>query len=226
MYKRITAFTITAGLLAVVLTVSGSVLAVEGEDRANDQPKITQTEQDNKSPEQKQKELKDRLQKHKDTIKTRLTNVEKTRLQSRCKNSQGGLRSVEGRIKGLETSRAQVYGNLIDRLKDLSGKLQTNGVDTTAFDEQIKTLEEQIAAFKAELADYKQAVADLAAMDCGSGPEAFKAALEEARSLRKALRESGQNIKQYVRETIKPTLAAIRAELAAEQQAANNEGTN
>lgn len=222
MNKKIMALTAT-GLLALGVTVGGSVLAHDGEDHSPNRVMAQTAENNSQRPDSE--ELKTRLQERKDALNLRLSNAQKNRLQTRCKSSQGKLRSVEGRINGIETSRNQVYGNLVDRLKDLSAKLQTKNVDTADLDEQILSLEEQVATFKANLAEYKQAVSDLAAMDCESDPEAFKAALEQARTLRATLFESGQNIKAYVRETIKPTLVTIRTALAAQETDDSSEET-
>lgn len=159
--------------------------------------------------------LKQRLQERKEKLNIQLSAAQKARLQNRCKNSQGKLSSLEGRIKGIETSRAQVYEHLVDRLTKLSDKLKTKGLDTTELDAHIETLKGKIETFETDLANYKQAVADLAAMDCAEDPDAFKASLEEARTLKATLRESGQDIKEFVKGEIKTTLKAIRKQIAA-----------
>ncbi len=217
MHKKIMT-SVVFGLLAFVLVVGGPVAAHEDEDHSSSNTTQWQPA-DSNSSHPDPAELKARLQKRKDTLNLRLSNAQKTRLQARCENAQGKIRSVEGRIKGIETSRDRVYANLLSHLTDLSGKLKTKNVDTNQLDAQISLLEESIGAFKAGLAEYKQAVADLTAMDCASDPEAFKAALEESRSYRKTLHETGQNIRKLILETIKPALAVIRAELAAQREA-------
>lgn len=217
MNKLTKLLTAVIGCLVLVVVAAGSALAHDGDGHAHSE--ATTVQATSGPTEQKLQDIKNRSEKRKsEFLKTRLTNVQTNRLQSRCKNSQGTLRSVEGRIKGIETSRHQVYGNLIDHLKNLSSKLNTQDIDTTQLDEQIKFLEEKIASFRAALDEYKQAVSDLADMDCEADPEAFQAALEQARDLRKTLFTSGQEVKQDVRETIKPTLAAIRAELVASEE--------
>ena len=56
---------------------------------------------------------------------------------------------------------------------------------------------------------------------CTESPEEFRAALEEARALRKTLVQQSQSIKEYLRMEIEPALEAI-----AQQVAANQEGTH
>ncbi len=223
MNRKITALT-TAGAFALVIAVGVPVLAHYGEDHSSDRVMAQTTEPGSRSSPE---ELRARLQERKDELKLRLSNAQKTRLQARCKNAQGKLSAVEGRIQGIETSRNEVYGNLVGHLTELSSKLKAKGIDTSQLDMQIVQLEERIAAFKTEFAEYKQAVADLAEMDCEADPEAFKAALEDARSHRKTLHETGQNIRKYVTETIKLTLAVLRAELAAKAGTnSNNDKAN
>jgi len=199
--------------LVVPLLLVASVAAQE-DNTVNSSLKV-QTAQTTveKTAEQKKQELLDRLNKRKTELKIKLTTAAKTRLQNRCKAAQGLLSSLEGRIKGIETSRTQVYGNLEERLEKLSAKLKEAGLDTTTLDSQLETLSQKIDIFETDLAAYKQAVADLAAMDCEADPEAFKASLEEARTLRLKLHQSSLDIRIYVKETIKPTLAQLREQL-------------
>ncbi len=157
--------------------------------------------------------LLERIQKRKTELKTRLANTEKLKLQNKCQASQGKVSSIRGRIKGIETSRAQVYKNVTNHLKDLSEKLKNKGVDTTEFDASITELETKIATFNTDLAAYKQIVADLADMDCKSDPEGFKASLEAARAALKKVSEDAAAVKAHVKDVIKPLLKEIRTEL-------------
>lgn len=220
MNKRIMAFAVTASLAVLNLIIGVPVLAHEGEHGSSSEV-MAQTSEQN-SPKPNPEELKARLQQRKDALKVRLNTAQKTRLQASCKNAQGKLQSVAGRINGIETSRNEVYGHMIEHLEELSTKLKAKNVDTVTLDEQINALKDQMAAFKTSLTEYKQAVVDLAAMDCQADPEAFKASLDQAREFRKTLHVSGQNIRMYVKETIKPTLVTIRAELVAKAEVNSN----
>lgn len=166
------------------------------------------------TPEQ-HAELQKRLEERKASLKTRLTTLEQTRLKTRCKNSQGALSSLSGRIKGIETSRNEVYGALVDRLSKLQSRLQEHGVDTTKLQTEIVELNVKIATFKTDLTAYKDAVNDLAVMDCQADPTAFKASLETSRAALTKLKQDSADIKTYVNDTIKPTLKEIRAQVEA-----------
>jgi hypothetical protein len=205
-----------AFIAPLFLFVSVSAQANPQDRGAANQLAQTTTETTTQSTETEKKALLERLTKRKTDLKVRLTNTEKQRLQTRCKNATGQFSALNGRIKGIETSRTQVYENLISRLTGLSTKLQERGVDTTEFDAQVVELQEKITTFQTDLATYKQVVSDLEAMDCATDAEAFKASLEAARTARDKVKMDAQDIKAYVNETIKPTLKAIREQIVKE----------
>ncbi|HSX23816.1 MAG TPA: hypothetical protein VLE74_01825 [Candidatus Saccharimonadales bacterium] len=154
-----------------------------------------------------------RLAKLKAELQIRLSAVEKLRLQTKCVASQGLISSIKGRIKGIETSRGEVYTNITTHLTDLSTKLKNKGVDTTALDADITTLKGDVTTFNTDLAAYKQAVNDLVGVDCKTDPEGFKAALQTARTDLDKVNKDAAAIRTYVNGTIKPLLVTIRAQL-------------
>lgn len=182
-------------------------------------PTTTQTETEKPRTPEEIKALIDRVQARKTELKTKLRVTEKARIQSKCKASQGKVSSIKGRVNGLETSRGQVYKNVVNRLKDLSEKLKNRGADTTALDAAIVTLESKIATFQTSLAAYKEDVSDLAALDCQSDPDGFKASLDASRLAQQQASQDAKAVKGYVNETIKPILKTIRAELEATKPA-------
>jgi chromosome segregation ATPase len=173
--------------------------------------------------------LQERISKRKAELKVRISNAEKQRLQTRCKNSTGQISSLSGRIKGIETSRTEVYENLVSRLTKLSDRLQDRAIDTTEFDAEIVQLQEKIVTFQTDLAGYKQTVSDLDALgaDCATDAEGFKASLEVARSAREKLKVDVNDIKSFVNDTIKPTLKTIREAIVKEDgEAESDSGSN
>lgn len=211
-----------AALLAAPLFLLGNVSAhqtgSEHEHGAAGTAQVAQNANTNgrQLTDEEKKALQERLTKRKAELKVRLTNAEKQRLQARCKNANGPISSLSGRIKGIETSRTQVYENLVDRLTKLSTKLQDRNLDTTEFDAEIAELQEKITTFQTDLTAYKEAVSDLGSMDCAADVEAFKASLEAARSAREKLKMDVVGIKAYVNDTIKPTLKSIRDQIASQ----------
>ena len=209
---------ILSAVLVLPLIAVSSVRAEETMDtRSDEKTETTQTTENKKKTGNEGLTLQQRLDKRKTEVKTRLNALEKTRLQTRCKAAQGNLSSLKGRITGIETSRTEVYGHLVERLTNLQTKLKAAGLDTAALEQQIMTLQTKIDTFNTDLATYKEAVSDLAGMDCASDPDAFKASLETARTLRQKLVQDGKDIKAYLSDTIKPTLQTLRSQLEAKR---------
>ncbi len=197
--------------LALPLVGLGPIITYANENAAS--PTTTAATTDTTVKQNRDKRVKE----HKDKLKVKLSNLEQKRLQERCKNAQGKVSSLQGRITGVETSHNKVYGNLLSRLTTLSDKLKAQGVDTTQLDAQITELTTQVTKFKTDLATYKTDVSDLAALDCAADPSGFKATLEASRIELALLRQESTAIRSYVQNTIKPTLQTIRAALVAKK---------
>lgn len=196
-----------SAILVIPILFGSSVAAVEGSTTTTTtNTTSTQTSDDKLTPQQ-------RLDKRKAEMKLKLTTVEQNRIKSKCMAAQGLLSSIDGRVKGIETSRANVYKELIDRLTDLSTKLKNQGVDTTELNTEITALNAKIATFKTDLAAYKLAVSDLAGMDCKTDPVAFKSSLEAARADKLKVAADALAIRDYVTKTIKPTLVSLRQQV-------------
>ncbi len=175
----------------------------------------TQSSDDAPLTEQQKTELTKRLSDRKTELKTKLSALESTKIKSKCTTSQGVISSLGQRVKGIETSHTEVYGNLVDRLTKLSTKLKDKGVDTTTLNSEITTLKAKIATFTTDLTAYKQTVKDLKTMDCVSDPTAFKASLETARTAREKVSKDATDIRTYLTVTIKPTLKELRSKVEA-----------
>lgn len=208
---------ITVGVLTVVALSVGSTAVVFAQETVAKPTTTTPTASVEQKPgtptPQQAAALKARLEKIKTDLKIKLGAQEKTRLQARCKASQGLVSSLSGRVNGTETSRTEVYANITDRLTDLSAKFKNKGTDTTALDADIAILKTNIASFKTDLAVYKQNASDLSELDCNTDPDAFKAALLATRSAQETVNKDALAIRAYVNDTIKPLLKTLRAQL-------------
>lgn len=209
--KKIAALGLSS-ILALPL-VSATLVFAEDAPSTTKTTTTTTTTQTDKATAEELAARNARVEKRKTDMKLKLTTAQKTRIQARCKASQGLISSVKGRLNGIETSRSEVYKNILDRLADLSAKLKNKGADTTALDADIANLKTQITTFNTDLAAYKVAVADLVALDCGTDPDGFKASLEAARTALAAVNKDGLAIKAYLNDTIKPLLKTIREQL-------------
>lgn len=161
----------------------------------------------------RQENLQARIAERKLNRSIALNEADKQRVAARCSAAQGKIRSLEGKVQGIETSRRQVYSNLLSKLNNVAEKLSAAGIDTVDLESQIAEVNTQIDDFYVLLADYKQAVADLGALDCQADPEAFKATLEAARESQSSLRQAAQAIRQSFTNTISQTLQGIRQQL-------------
>lgn len=203
-----------AALVAPFLVVSVAAAAVTPQTAS---PKVAATttvptaEPTATGPEDKA--LLQRLEQRKARLKTKITALEQQKIQLKCKPAQGLLRSLSGRIKGIETSRAEVYGNLLDRLTKMSTQLKAGNVGTSSLDTEITELQAKITTFNTDMASYKLTVSDLSVMDCAKDPTAFRATLELARAAHDTANKDSADIRNYVTATIKPTLVELRKQL-------------
>ncbi len=213
--KRIVALGLTS-ILALPIVTTAVVFAEDSAKPAGTETTTTTTTTDTTETQTTTEDktaFNARVEQHKAEMKIKLTTAEKTRILAKCKASQGLINSVKGRINGIETSRTEVYKNIIDRLTDLSTKLKNKGADTTALDADITNLKTQITTFNTDLTAYKQDVSDLVAIDCKTDPDGFKASLEAARAALVKVNKDGLAIKAYLSDTIKPLLKTIRDQL-------------
>lgn len=200
---------IISGVFAFAATMLPlSVVVAHGQE----EPTATTTSTEDEKPNPV--ELKARLDARKAALKTRLDATKQARIKLRCKASQSSISNIRGRIKGLETSRTNVYENLLSRLEKLNDRLKANDVDTAALETQLNELHTLIDTFNTDLAAYKLVVGDLADMDCATDPTAFQASLETARTARAKVAESAKAVRTYLTETIKPTLKDLKAQFA------------
>lgn len=218
---------LTVAAMSVLVFVFGGLAPVLAHDGEEHEPETTLIAQQSNGQltEEQLKQLDERLKKRKEALKLRLTNTEKVRIENRCKAAQGNLKSLEGRIQGIKTSRTHVYSNLTQRLTKLRDKLAAKGIDTIQLNGAIADLEKKTTEFNDALADYIQAVTDLAIMQCSSDAEGFKASLERARQLQGELRDKALAIKSLLNDTIKPLLVEMRSQLA-ETSSSDSAGGN
>lgn len=165
--------------------------------------------------------MQTRIEQRKTELKIRLASNEKLSIQAKCKSAQGNVSSIKGRVKGIETSRSEAYGNIVTRLTELSVKLKNKGADTKALDAAIVNLQAKITTFNTDLATYRQDVSDLAGMDCKTDPDGFKAALQASRTAQERVAKDAAAVKAQVNDVIKPLLKTIRDGLDAAKTGGN-----
>lgn len=223
--RKLPKILVVAGLLAP-LFVAGIVLAEHSTDSGTGEPRlIAQANTQAAAPQTKTTKttLQERIKQHKDALKTPLTAAQTNLIKTRCKAAQGVVSSVSGRIKGLETSRQEVYTNIHNRLTKLATALQNKDISANELQAEVNTLQGKVDTYKTDLDTYKQAVEDLAALDCAADPTAFKATLEAARTAQQKVAKDMQDIRTYITGTIKPTLEKIRTALETKEKASSRQ---
>ncbi len=158
--------------------------------------------------------LQERLTKRKQELKTKLTKAQEARVKARCKAAQTIIVKISTHAKETNTSRTEVYNNIIKHLTSLSTKLKDAGKDTTDLDKEIADLQTKIDTFNTDMTQLRQAAADLSNMDCSSDPSSFKASLESVRSAREAVAKDSQAIRTYITETVKTTLNTLKGSVS------------
>lgn len=209
-----------ASALVLPLVFASTAFALENSTTAQDESVSTtaqaptDTKQEPLNQEQKT-QLQERLNKRKTDAKLRLTTVQEKRLQTRCTNAQGLVKSVNGRSVGIEANRSKIHSNLVQRLTTLETKLAAKDINTDMLKTNITELQNKITAFESDFTVYKQAVADVSNIeDCTTDPVAFKASLDAARTALQKVRDDSVAIRAYVKDSIKPTLTDLRTELS------------
>jgi len=214
--------TLGLSLLLVVPSISTAVAVAEGTSTGSD----SSSDDSTTLTEAQKTEMNARLEKQKAEFKVKLAAAEKIKIELKCTAAQGLVNSVRGRIKGIETSRSEVYKNVVNHLTDLSAKLKAKNVDTTSLDADIAVLKTKIATFNTDLATYKQAVTDLVAVGCKQDPDGFKAALLAARTDLDKVKKDAEDVRSYITGTIKPLLVQIRNQVEKDDSPTSEGSTN
>ncbi len=194
---------LAAGLLALTLGIAPLALATESTDE----------DTSTSSSEKDEASLNKRIEALKKKLRITLKESEKTRLKARCLPAQALVKKVHTRFGNKVVTRTQAYSELSKVLDKLVEKLKAKEANTTTLESYIAVLKTKIAVYETDLADYKQKLSDLKDMDCKADPEAFKAALEAARTARDKLIQDITAVRTYVKETIKLELLTIRKSL-------------
>lgn len=202
--KRVTIFSTSLVAISAVVVLAVPVYAQEVS---------TTTEPEVQTTNSAQTGLKERIEKRKAELKTKLTTAQQKRLQTRCKNAQGKLQSVTQKTTAVQQNREKIYTKLLDKIAELQPKLVAAGVDTVQLDASIVELKTAIESFKTSSTAYEQAVKDTAELDCQADPVAFQASLADSRTALQKLRADAVSIRTITNQKVKPALVTARAAL-------------
>ncbi len=109
-------------------------------------------------------------------------------------------------------------GAVIEKLKSVSSKLTARGVDTSALDASITTLETKRAKLSADKQAFISKLQESKQFTCGASQGQFKSKVTEAKTLQKAVVASSKDM-QSAAKTIRDTVRALRGSVASSTQA-------
>ncbi len=170
-------------------------------------------------------DVKKRIEEHKTTLKTKLDEATKKRIQLKCKAAQVTVAAHEKVFVTLGDSRSKVYDKLLVDLQKLATRLKDTGKDTTEIDADLKVAAQKVQTLKTEFKNYQQVVADVQAVDCATDPTGFKATLDAARTEREAIRKAAEDLHTYIKSTLKPAFDKFKTASTGSSQSRNATGT-
>lgn len=231
MYKNIT-YAVT-GLLVCVISISALTVVrpvhvdaqtpteAAVETQASD---IATSENESLSGSEK-KTTEQRIQAYKEKQTEKLAEAQAKRVQARCKAAQEKVTALQKQVATTIEKRKTAYDAVDTKISALLEKLQKAGIDTKAYETAREDVKIAAASLSEDMDAYGFVLDDLVAMDCAADPDAFKAALEAARTTQKQLREQSQAFRSLVKTDIKALMQEIRTQLEALAAASNQADT-
>jgi len=158
----------------------------------------------------------ERVAKYKASLAEKLDATAAARLKARCKAAQTLLTAFLKRSASLGSNRTKAYGAIYDKLTNVATRLNENGQPELASEVTVvqARLQEKTDAVLAAIADWEQTLNDAEELDCEADPEAFKSALEQARTTRADVAAKSAAARSYVTETVVPLLKTIKTKVS------------
>jgi chromosome segregation ATPase len=128
---------------------------------------------------------------------------------------QRTTQKVDERVKTYE-EKAKVHDarfvKMIETLTNISARLKTRSVDTSALDAQIADLTAKREKINQDKTAFMQKMTDAKAAACGTTPNEVKTKINEARTLQQSVVASIKEFQNSAK-TVRATVASIRAQL-------------
>ena len=140
-------------------------------------------------------------------------------MQERCKNIQNRIDTQTNRYENNKQMFTTVFGNMQARLKRLSERLASKGIDVTKLNADIETLGEKIAKLQADLDAFVAGLKDAgdnAEQACEAGTKGeFMNKILGARKVSTTVQADRIAIRDFFQTTIKADITAIRKQIEA-----------
>ena len=169
------------------------------------------------SEEEKSQQRAARIEEYKQKKIEKLAETQAKRVASRCKSAQGKITSLRSRISSTNENRRSVYRVMGEKLDKLVERLVKAGIDTTKLDTAREDIQADLKVLNASMESYNTVLVDIEEMKCQEDPEAFQAALEEARVLLKTLREQAQEFRRFSTNELRTILQELKIQLEAKK---------
>lgn len=155
----------------------------------------------------------ERLETYKAKVSAKLADAQAKRIAGRCKSAQNKISAYRKSATVVIENRTRVYLSVGEKIDALLAKMQTAELDTVKFETARDDLRADLLSITESFDAYDTALADVEAMDCASDPDAFNAALTEARSLRAGLKTQIQEFRQFATTQMKEILQELKLQL-------------
>jgi hypothetical protein len=195
--------TLVAGLLVLGWVPSSLVVA---QDTGSGAP---ETQEDATTKEQR---IAERQARYEARVE-RLTAEREARILERCEQASERADQIADRVTAISTARGNLIDAMIDKLERFSQRAESNGLDASALQEDIPTLQTYADELDELWATYQAALEDLKNAQCSEDGDDFHNALEVAKQAHADLRAKYKEIKDFMVSDIKADLQAIREQV-------------
>lgn len=155
----------------------------------------------------------ERLESYKAKVSAKLADAQAKRIAGRCKSAQNKLSAYRKSASVVAQNRTRVYAGVVEKLDTLLAKMQKAELNTQTLETARDDMQADLVILKASFDNYDTALADVEAMDCTVDPDAFIAALSEARNLRTGLKTQVQEFRQFAVVQMKEILQDLKTQL-------------
>jgi hypothetical protein len=143
--------------------------------------------------------------------------------EERCKLVNQRINDRLSNFQNKQNVDSTIFGNVYQRLTNLSIRLKSKGLDTTKLNEDLATLKTKIDKVHTDYVSFIDGLKQTQSSTCGHSQGEFMGKLGAARSILLTVRQDRQDVRNYILNTIKPDIMALRQQLAKQEQADNSE---
>lgn len=209
---------VTVFVLAIVVMVSGRVVAQEADSRTRQlqqqtSPAARPTQQNQQTQQNDNVERLRRIQERRESAPRQITADEQAIVRTRCSTVQSKISSTGVTVRSLEARSGQVYERLLQRLEALRPVMADHDLDMGQYEQSLSELGAMVEQYRESINGLSVAIGDTENMSCDLDPAGFAITVLAAREQRAAVVEASRNINRHVREKIRPELEQIKHSL-------------